>query len=314
MSTVFLKFFNFFKNFINKHKNLPKNIQHAIIYYMFNWFKGKQNLVASDVKNGMLTSNFVSFKVGDKLVVPENTICYIRYKDKTYKELPAGDYSLNKEFLLDLYTKQLKGKTKIKNLKADLYFVNLNNFNFEFEYIDKLPLNKVKEKILFNVKMSVQVEDSKLFSKTLIYENTAPTAETTKNLIINYAENFIRFYFLKQKLSSTSINLEQQKEINNILASKFKKIGVSVNKTEVAIFKKTSKTSTKEDVNKTTIFNKELNIDNENSTQIEENSTKSIDLIDKKDYTTNTNLNLCPNCNNKLIKGSIFCHRCGYKK
>lgn len=281
---------------------------------MFNWFKGKQNLITNDVKNGMLTSNFVSFKVGEKLIIPENVVCYVRYKDNTYKELSTGEYALNKEFLLDLYTKQLKGKNKLKNLKADLYFVNLNTFSFEFEYVDKLLLNKFKEKFLFNIKLSIQVNDSKLFSKTLIYENTAPTAETTKNLLTSYAEQYIRFYFLKQKLTSTIINFEQQKSINNILTTKFKQIGVSVNKIEISIFKKANKSNIQENEKQSAMVNNNDIVENKLIPSQEENTTKLIDQTDKKDYTTNTNLNLCPNCKSKLIKGSIFCHKCGYKK
>jgi len=270
---------------------------------MFNWFKGKENLLTKDVNKGMLTSNFVSFKVGEKLIVPENVVCFIRYKDKTYKELSKGEYSLNKEFLLNLYTKQLKGKNKIKNLKADLYFVNLKTFSFEFEYVDKLPLNKVKEKFLFNVKMSLQVEDFKLFAKTLIYENTAPTADTTKNILLNYAETFIKTYFLKQKLTSEQISLEQQKAINVLLVNKFKKIGINATDTEISIFKKTNKTSKQEKD-----FNNITETDNKKAI----NSTSGlVDTTTENNYTTNSNI--CPNCKNKLIKNSIFCHVCGYK-
>lgn len=281
---------------------------------MFNWFKGKQNLVANDVKNAMLTSNFVSFKLGEKLVIPEDIVCFVRYKDKTYKELHGGDYALNKEFLLDLYTKQLKSKDKVKKLKADLYFVNLKPFNLEFEYVDKLPLNKVKEKFLINVKFSIQVQDSKIFSKTLIYENTAPTAETTKNLIISYAENFVRTYFLKQKLTSPYITTEQQKAINSLLINKFKKLGVCLNESKVDIFKKTNKISHTETKQFTPIYENIEKNNDENFENIEEKPIINIDQQQEKGYNLNNNSNTCPKCNNKLIKGSIFCHKCGYRR
>ena len=112
---------------------------------MFGWFKSKLNLIPNDASKGMLTSNFSTFKLGEKLVIPENLVCLLKYKDKTYKELTPETYSLNKEFLLDLYSKQIKGKKKLKELKADLYFINLSSFNFEFEYTDKIPINKVKK-------------------------------------------------------------------------------------------------------------------------------------------------------------------------
>ena len=43
---------------------------------MFNWF-GKQKLVAKDVSKGMLTSLFATYKVGEKIEIPENVICLI---------------------------------------------------------------------------------------------------------------------------------------------------------------------------------------------------------------------------------------------
>lgn len=281
---------------------------------MFNLFKRKQNLVPKDVKSGMLTSNFVSFKVGEKLEIPENIICLIRFKDKTYKQLEQGEYSLNKEFIIDLYTKQLKNKSNIKNIKADLYFINLSSFKFEFEFTDKLPLNNVKEKFLFNVILNLQVEDCNLFSKTLIYDNTAPSAESTKNLIIDYAEGFLRKYFLKQKLNSANLSETQNKEISIMLSKNLKKLGLSIGEVSINLFKKTDNFSKKEDKQKPTIQPMQENIaNNENLNNIEINKNNNEDTKSSSSLTAN-NPNICPQCKSKLIKGSIFCHKCGYKK
>lgn len=288
---------------------------------MFNLFKRKQHLLPSDVKNGMLTSNFATFKVGEKLDLLENLVCYIRYKDKTYKELTSGSYALNKEFLLDLYTKQLKRKDKIKTLKADLYFVNLNAFKYEFEYVDTIILNGAKSKVLFNVNVSLQVEDSKTFTQLLIYENTAPTAETTKNLLIDFAEECIRKYFLKKKLETINLSLDMQQELSVTLTKYFKKLGVSVVESKVILFKKTTKTS-KEDSSKNSISvsnstpNNNAEVANEdNIREKKENLThNSVDQTENLIYNKNANTNLCPQCQCKMIAGSLFCHICGYRK
>ena len=271
---------------------------------MFSIFKRKQNLTPKDVSSGLLTSNFVSINIGENLEISENTICFIRYKDKTYKELTTGKYSLNKEFLLDLYTKQLKGKDKIKTLKADLYFVNLNSFNFEFEYIDKIPLNKIKEKFLINVKFNVQVADAKAFLKSLIYENTAPTAETSKNLIIQYTENILRNFYLRKSLESTNVDTNK---INHIVSKEFKKIGLNATIEGMELFKKTNNKTKKQSKTPNKPVEKE-EIKTEHTKETEKvNNLEQIENLPKAE-------NVCPNCNSKLISGSIFCHKCGYRK
>ena len=269
---------------------------------MFGLFKRKQSLIPKDMLNGILTSTFATFRIGEKIIIPENVVCFVRYKDKTYKEVLAGEYALNKEFLIDLYTKQLKGKDKLKNLKADLYFINLNYFNFEFEFVDKLPLNKIKEKFLINIKMNVQVEDCELFLKNLIYENTAPTAESTKNIIIEFAETNLRKFFLKQNLTSSTLAQEQLNNINKVISKSFKKLGLIANVLDVGLFKKTNNISKKQ------VYSPKEDLVQENR------DSELIKLEEETNNNINSTSNNCPICNNKLIKGSIYCHKCGYKK
>jgi len=277
---------------------------------MFSLFKRKQNLLPKDISKALLTSNFVEFKLGEHINIPNNVVCLIRYKDKTYKELSSGDYSLNKEFLLDLYTKQLKQNKKLKSLKADLYFINLNQFNFEFEFVDKIPLNKITEKFLINVKLNIQVEDSSLFFKNLVYENTAPTAETTKNLIIEYTENKLRKFFLKQYLNSTNLTLEQIKQINSILFKSFKNIGLSFSELSVDLFKKSNKIVKQDNLTTIETTPKEPEANNTEENSIKNKNDEKLNILNFQFK----NENVCPKCNNKLISGSIFCHKCGYRK
>ena len=283
---------------------------------MFGWF-GKQNLTPDDVNKGMLTSNFVCFKIGEKLIIPNNVICFVRYKDKTYKELPTETYSLNKELLLDLYTKQLKGKKKIKKLKADLYFVNLAPFNLDFEYVDKVPINNVLTKLLFNINVNVSVNNANAFSKFIIYENTAASSFETEQIVINFIESIIKKFYLKRKLNSNNLNNELKQELFAFAQKQLNKVGIDLNSLDVAIHSKSS--------NKEKSLNKNSNFFNDKTQQPNESvedeelknlttSTNKLDQTEEISYTEHTNENVCPNCKSKLIKGSIFCHKCGYRK
>ena len=89
---------------------------------MFNFFKSKTHLIPADLSKGMMTSNFCTIKIDEKLTIPDYASCLICYKDKVYYELNAGTYTLSKEMLIDIYQKQSKHNRKIKNLKLDFYF------------------------------------------------------------------------------------------------------------------------------------------------------------------------------------------------
>ena len=92
---------------------------------MFNWFKNKLNsLIPSDFEKGFMSYNFCSVKINSNLTVPENSVCFVCYRNKIYLELTAGSYTLDENTLHSVYIKQSKNK-ELKKIKLDLYFVNL---------------------------------------------------------------------------------------------------------------------------------------------------------------------------------------------
>ena len=279
---------------------------------MFNWLLGKHNLIPKDVKKGMLTSLFSTFKVGENIEIPENIVCLIRYKDKTYKELTAGNHALNKEFLLDLYTKQLKNKTKIKTLKADFYFINLNNFNVEFEYATKLNINKIKSKVLFNIKTNINVVNSKTFSNFILYENNAANTIITEQILKEYLNILCKQFFLKQPISNLPINNEIKQELFSFIYKNMLKIGVNVNDLQISLFKEASEKIVTKPTTSNFFSSSESNEINKNSELKQINTNNPVDQPEKNIYTENKDI--CPRCKCKFIKGSIFCHRCGYRR
>lgn len=274
---------------------------------MFNFFKNKlHNLIPSDVKNGLLTSNFCQFKVGDKIVIPENIICYVTYKDKTYKELTSDTYALDKDFILDLYKKQLKNKKKLKNIKADLYFVNLNNFTFEFEFADKIVIDKSLTSTLINVSISLKVDNPKNFSKFVINEVYGTNSNKTNNLTTDFCEEIIKRHFLHKKLNNINLSIIETSKLKEFLTKHLSKVGLMLIDVDLKLFKKAN--NTKHQQKCTTL----QEIEPEQTSTLSNENEKIVDQTSNFDYTKQDN-ELCPNCKTKKIKGSAFCHKCGTK-
>lgn len=292
---------------------MPKSEQCAIILYMFGIFKRKTNFLPDDVKKGMLTSNFVSFKMGEKLTIDENLVCFIRFKDKTYKELTSDSYALNKEFLLELYSKQLKKKKKLKQLKADFYFVNLNSFSYEFEYIDKIPLNNHTTKILFSVNLSVNVDDADAFLKFIIYENPAARCVDTQNILIDFVEDSVKKFYLKRELENAILTNEMQKALFAHVEKSLNKIGINLSLLEVSLLKKANKTSKNEEIKEKSGFFTPSNLQEDTKSNQKENVLVSKDIVDQQpkiEYKKSI-FKVCPNCKSNIIAGAIYCHKCG---
>lgn len=281
---------------------------------MFKLFKNNHNsFIPKDIKNGMHSANFCTVKLGEKIEIDNNLICFVSYKDKIYLELNSGSYVFNKEFLLEIYTKQLKKKKKLKSLNLDLYYVNLNAFSYEFDFSNNLYLTSGKTKTLCSIKTKLKVSDPKLFNKTIINEITGSTAQTSEKFVLEFIEFEIKHYFLRKTLPSTTLSAQQLEALKIKLTTSLNKIGVELMEFDIVINKiANSKNKNTITEPKTSLQYKTIN-DSEKEAkaiEIEQNLEKTIDQTKSIDYTKENNV--CPICKIKLIKGSIFCHKCGY--
>ena len=89
------------------------------------------------------------------------------------------------------------------------------------------------------------------------------------------------------------------------------KIGVNVNDLQISLFKEASEKIITTPTTSSFFGSSSLKENNKNtSNQI--NTNNSVDQPEKNIYTENKDI--CPRCKCKFIKGSIFCHRCGYRR
>ena len=278
---------------------------------MFQWLKrALNNLLPSDIDKGMMSCNFCTIKIGDKIKIPENCVCLVTYKDKTYNTLQPGSYTLSKELLIDLYQKQLKNEKELKKLKVDFFFVNTKDFSYNFDYIDKIPICGKLKKLIFNVNINLNVSNCQVFASNVLSEFSSVNALSCERLILDYIENLIRNFFLHKELEDYSIPENMQSELKDKLANQLEKIGISLNLFKISIScnkKETTIQSFSESANN---FSQETDI-----SKIEHDKQNTIDqnqnLYYNEQNNTKKNSTHCHNCGCKIIKGSLYCHRCG---
>ena len=277
---------------------------------MFNWLKNKlNNLVPSDANKGFLTSNFTTIKVGDKVTIPENLVCLVCYRDKTYTELKSGTFSLDESLLKDLYNKQKKKRKKIKKLDLDLFFVNLNSQILNVSYIDKIPVKRKTTKLNFEIEATLNVCDAKVFNKFICAELYQPLAITTNNLVKDIIEELVKKYFLKICLEDHYVSQNIIDNLIETLKKSLTKIGLNLKQLKLSTFnKKESKTNQSTTINHPPINNENLGNSNEKSSNPVD-QTKNINYNSSEP--TQQHNTTCTSCGAKIIKGSIFCHRCG---
>ncbi len=297
---------------------------------MFGWLKKKLNsFVPTDINKGMLTSNFCNVKIGSTITVPANVICYVSYLDKIYLELLEGTYVLNEATLPTLYKKQLGKRDKIKNLKVDFFFVNLSNFNLSLVYVDKIPINGKLTKLTATANFTCSVADAKLFRDVVLSHFASVYAYQTERLVMDFGEEYLRQFFLHKKLNSCTLDAETNSELVKGFTKYLAKMGVKVGRLTLNfqpfIMKQTNKPNQEE---KRSFFDETPtqsgfdwgNHDEQptakqesNLEQTPEESAPTLDQAQENTYNIRIQQDKCPRCGGKMIKNSIYCHRCGYK-
>ncbi len=297
---------------------------------MFGWLKKKLNsFVPTDINKGMLTSNFCNVKIGSTITVPSNVICYVSYLDKIYLELIEGTYVLNEATLPTLYKKQLGKKDKIKHLKIDFFFVNLSSFNLSLVYIDKIPINNKLTKLTATANFTCSVADAKLFRDVVLSHFAGVYAYQTERLVMDFSEEFLRKFFLHKKLNSCTLDAETNSELVEGFTKYLAKMGVKLTNLVLNFQPFVTKQPGKpEQETKRGFFDdspvtpsfdwgnasEQAPKQTEEHTQPEmEEQTNTLDQGQENAYNTTIQQDKCPRCGCKMIKGSVYCHRCGYK-
>ncbi len=270
---------------------------------MFNWFKNKlNNLVPSDIGKGFMSSTFTKIKIGQALTIPENVCCYLSYHDKIYAELETGTYTLDKALLEKIYNRQQKNNRPLKKLDLDLFFVNLNSQDLKFCFPDKIPVKKKTKKFQVQVTITLKPKSPRVITDFLCAEFYSINAENSKECYMEYSQEFLKKQLLKVELNSSLLPAETKEDLRTKLKEYLKNLGMELLSFDLQLF-----VNDDEKGRLTQGFDFQFQ-------NFESNTpSKTVDQTQKFDYNENnsTPSNLCPKCKSKIIKGAVFCHRCG---
>ncbi len=291
---------------------------------MFNWFKNNhKNYLPPDIERAFLTSKEVECKLGSTLTLPSDTVAYLSFKDKIY--LSSNSFlEISAKNLQPLIEKQTKNEKKpIKTIKADLFFVGLKEQERNFSFRDKLMFNKEIIKTSINVYLSLKVKEPKRFLDSILSELALPNAQDSDELIFGYFEDFLHAFFLRKDLETDKIEGELYEDLFAKSKKFFSKIGIELSSLNISLNfeedkkpKQTIKTSFFDDLpanSNENIAQNAISVDqNQNIEYNQEVKQKQTAPSESSSENAPAPKN-CPYCGMKLIVGSKFCHRCGYK-
>ena len=276
---------------------------------MFRLFKFSKSVsIPSDIIKGLMTSSLCKgVKLGSKISIPKDIICLVSYKDKVYKILETGNYTINETLAPELYDRQAK-KRKIKKLNIDFFFVNRQNLSISTNFKDKIPVERKMTKFNINIMTDINVYKPETFAKYVLNDVATITAEESLQLFCDYIEIFTRNYLVKVELNDYELPNDIKLNYKDKLTKYLTKIGVTLNKLDIVI-------STKNPIEKKSNFFNHLDTETNTDTPTIDTSDTTNSLqthVNESTNTEGTKDRYCANCNMKLIEGSIYCHRCGY--
>ena len=272
---------------------------------MFNWFKNQHTLIPNDINNGLMTTKLCGgLKLGSKIVIPSDIVCFVSYKDKIYQSLETGSYTLDEKLLQELYTKQAKDN-KTKRLKIDLFFINKKKFSIDTAFKDKIPVSHKMTKFDIRINTQISVHNALTFTNYILNDVATITAEESIDLFRDYIEIFSKNFLVKIELTENDFSEDIRSNFQEKLAKYLTKIGVTLHSLTIDL-------DTKDKVEKKASFFNHLDtLPTKDDKTIKETEQKPVDDTTKTEYTNEDKY--CPNCNMKLIQGSAYCHRCGYE-
>lgn len=265
------------------------------------------------------------YKIDTALQVPEGYAAFLCYQRKIYYELIKGDYVLNTLTIPDIIRQQVSLESngifpaqKIKKFKVQIFM--LKNADFKINFVIVCRRYKFADKIKSNLNLScefiLKAENSRLLLKNLLEQNFFLNKDKALKTIRDWLYEDIEIYIKKQPLKrnqsffdSTYDEIMQEK-----LNKEYKAVGLNIVSLNLRLSKKENLQNNNSIFAPNTVADKRyieakqysgqsvLPAMNDNSRTLTLNATRE-----------NTADRFCPNCESKIIEGSVYCHVCGFK-
>lgn len=226
-------------------------------------------------------------KFDTKIEIPQNFVGLFYYKDKYIMSLNSGEYKFQGDLFYKLVEKNRKHNQDLnKQPKFDfnLHYVSTNNQNIKITMKKFVGFSK---RITYSLNANYNIFDSKTFASHILLTWYKTTNDRTLSIINCWFKEFLEYCNSKKY----KINGSLEENANKY----FKKYGIIIN-------------------------NIKINSDNKIENNFFNNSADpptSETIFQQQLQNTNLNISVdhdryCPNCQSKLIEGSLFCHKCGY--
>lgn len=291
---------------------------------MCKWFKNLINpnkLVPKDIGEGLMSSMYYSIKIGEKLVVPDDCVCFLSFKDKIYCQFETGSYTLDEKTLSELISKQTKVKgKKIKKVKFDLFYVNLKSFEYNTKQTETILVDKklCRAEILTN--FCCKIFDAEKFQASALMFYALIRPIDAQRFVEGFVMENTNKFLLKCKFVQPIDSSFEQRSLLEFLNKKAEKIGINILDFSLSILTKSKQKVIKDEpksiFDSTVTQTKEL-VKTQKSNRadlnpIDNDTIQSYNSLEKtEDGSGHTQL--CPICKSKRIANSVFCHKCGYK-
>ncbi len=272
------------------------------------------------------------------IYVREKNACVVVYKGRVCDIVYAGKYRINGDSIPETYgkakiEKQTKKGFKIKKIKADVYYVNLEEFK-QFNYISNSPF-KSKSTTFGKVKgclagtCNIKVLDAGSVVKTLIAHKGQIKNKDIANKLSLVVGNRVNKLIQKNKIPTDMVLNNQayvESIINTDMQDALEKEGLFISNVKLKTVNFSKKHQGKVNEYLSTHKTNVPTIDIKKTLGIEEKVEMKIPVPTSIQKTTNNSImqnaqkqpmledfSICKICNKKNIKGAKICINCGSK-
>lgn len=261
-----------------------------MIIYSMCIFKFNKSIKPTDTKDIMTSVVNKRLKLDTKIVVPENFVGLIFYREKYLQTLQSGEYKLQGDIFSKVFEKNLKRNKKSKKPLFDfiIHYVNTSRQKFQVECKKILAFKQVRT---YNLNCVYEIENPRQFASHLLVSWFKTTNARTLKYIDGWFHEFMA-KILSKKMNNLS---ELNSKVFDMGVQYFKKYGINIVSMNL-----TSDGNAPIGEEKIKIYSEDISFNSEPK------------IPAKKEAESDSFERFCPRCQSAIKLDVDFCPYCGY--
>lgn len=272
---------------------------------LFNFNKKIKLKNTDEIMTTLINKNV---KLETKIEIPDNYVGLVYYHDYFQFSLPAGTHTMHKDSFYQIVKKNEKKNkaSKKPTFNFNIHYVSLNDMEMEIAYQKK---NKSRQKVNCVLAIKFKIDQAETFAKEILATSYRTTTDRTSRYLHDWFKQFASKVNFK--------NITDKQKLIQSATKFFKNYGISIldvslktdainrlysdnsndnshENMEIASFSSSNNTSSLNDSQNNMLPN------NSNNGSLPQNVVQQ-------------NVRFCPRCQSKLLDGSTYCLRCGFK-